>query len=397
MCFDAVLSPASANALKVPGSMRVLNCHLPTSEKARIVRERKWDNLLVDLEHDMRAVGRVQRTWMDSFGSLWGRIELSDERGEQYVRSILRRTGRMPEISLTVCYSGDGLAALPSNTAFSPMTASAFNELLRSMGGAVIGKYEARAVSLVENGDVPCSTASAITFASADGTGAAPKLGEIYVINRGAHVDKVMSTAEKKETTPAKPPAEPAADAKPPVEIADDDVPTYSNKQMVSVLLDGIKKRDELMARTAALPAAINVLNNYDLNERQKKRLSDFVADPTKSPDFAKVQMFLEDFIEPADAEKDDKEESEPEAKKRKLNEATRSIKTPAPDANKKKDKDAPKPVAVAPGVKQLMDTLGMSADVLTNNTVISEEHKSILQTMLSGARVEKVEKVKAN
>lgn len=387
MCFDAILSPASANALKVPGSMRVLNCHLPVSEKARIVREHKWDNLLVDIEHDMRSVGVVQRTWLDSFGSLWGHIELQDERGAAFVRSMLAKHKRMPEISLTVCYAADGL---PGNTMFNPMSASDFNSLLAGMGGAVIRSYEARAISLVENGDVPCSTANAITFASA----AQPKLGEMYVINRGARVDKVMSTPEsKKETPPASAP--PAANAPPAADVSADDEPLYSKKQMMSVLLSTKSKIESMNSRTAALPNAIRVLNTYDLNERQQKRLSDFVAAPATYPEFAKVEMFLEDFIEPDDAKdekKEEKTESEPEVKKRKLNEASKSLKTPAADASKKKKETAAGP-AVSPEIKELLEAMGMGADAFNGSAPVSDDFNSMLGDMLGGAKVEKVKK----
>lgn len=339
--LDAILSPATANAVKVPGSSLVLNCHLPREEKIRIVSQHKWDNLMVDIEHDGRSIGKVQRTWMDAQGAIWGRIHVLDQRGFDYVQSLQQRN-LLPQISLTVCYSGDGL---PTNTVFNPISATTFNNMLNDMGGASIRKYEARAVSLVETADVPFSVTNAITFASAGVCGT--KLGETYAFNHSPCTIKEMSTPEtsKKETAP---PAEKTA--APPAEtpVEDLDVPFLTQRQAASMLYSTKNRITELESRTSALPQALGVLNNpdIDLNDRQRSRLQAFVKDPTKYADFGKVQMFLEDFIETeevADAKGEEAaDESEPAQKKRKLNEAQSSIKKPMEPAKKKEKKKKP-------------------------------------------------------
>lgn len=385
--LDAILSPASANALAVPGSTRVLNCHLPIEEKARIVNQRKWDGLMVDIEHDMRSVGSVQRTWMDKDGAIWGRIHVRDQRGVDYVES-LRTRGRLPEISLTVCYAGDGL---PANTVFNPISASSFNDLLSGMGGANIRKYEARAVSLVEFADVPFSVASAITFASADGTGA--KLGETYAFNHSTCTIKEMTTPEttKKETAAAEKTAAPPAES-----TAEDlDVPWLTQRQAASMLHVTRNRINELESRTAALPQAMNVLNNpdIDLNDRQRNRLIGFVKDPTKYAEFAKVQIFLEDFIETeeeAEGKGDETPaaESEPAQKKRKMNEAQSSIKKPM-ELSKKKEKkeESSSKIKLSPDMANLMKSIGIDENAFDHKNIDMGEFQNTLSSMTGGIK----------
>lgn len=383
--LDAILSPATANALAVPGSSRVLNCYLPREEKARIVRLHKWDNLMVDIEHDMRSVGVVQRTWLDANGAIWGRIHVQDERGRRYVQSLQER-GMLPQISLTVCYAGDGL---PANTIFNPISASALNEFLEDRGGAAITKYEARAVSLVETADVPFSAASAITFASADGNGA--RLGETYAFNHSTCVIKEMSNTEAtKEKTPA-----PDATKEKPADTAsaveDLDAPWLTRRQAAGFLSATKARVDELEKRTAAYALARDVLNDpeIELNEKQRKRLIDFTVDPVNSSNFGHVQLFLEDFAPPeADAaEKADAtpgEESEPEKKKRKINEAQSSIKKPMPPPKKEKKEEAESKVKLSPEMAEIMKSLKINDSVFSGKNFDPADFQASLSDMTS-------------
>lgn len=412
--LEAILSPATANAVKLPGSLRVLNCHLPADEKRRIVRQRKWEGLIVDIEHDARAVGTVERTWLGADGSIWGRLALTDPRGEAYVRSLRERLGRMPEISLTICYAGD---QLPGNSAYAPMTASDFNKLLGNMGGAVIDRYEARGVSLVERGDVPCSLTTAITFASGDGTSVADavKLGRTYVINRGMCVDKDMNTQKTDEKATPAPAAgaqgDKAADGKagaPPVDINDDDTPYFTKRQAINLATQTKARLDNLTLRTNLLPMAIDVLMNEELNERQKRRLSDFVAEPATYKDFDKVAMFLEDFDDPpadepaagaagaakekekekadpkAGAEKKDEKPADPVTKRRRLNNSMQAANMMRTPADTKKDAKKPAAPPVPDALKSMLDAFGIDENSL-NNRVSDNNFEDRIASMLGG------------
>ena len=199
------------------------------------------------------------------------------------------------------------------------------------------------------------------------------------------------------------------------MDINDDNTPYFTKRQAFNMLTKSKERLDELTKRTTLLPQAIDVLMNEDLNPKQKKRLSDFIAEPASYGEFAKVAMFLEDFDDPPADEADEKapaagstpaagaagaagtvpakkeeKAAEPDAKRRRLHNSAQAASMMRQPADTKKDvKKSSSAPPVPDAFKSLMEVFGMSEDVL-NSRVSDGNFDDRLADVLGGIKNEK-------